>query len=930
MKLQWELWVRAAKWIGIGLTAMAASWIACAQAVDTTSVNGTVYLANGAPGSGSLQLSWPAFTTADNHAITAGHTSVTIGQNGSVSVNLAPNLGSTPAGLYYTAVYHMSDGTTSTEYWVVPPGEQASIAQVRAQVMPAVQAVQAVSKAYVDQAVQSINQGTLMSTGGTMTGPLGFSGLQTVTSTRENLHIKEVNPLDYGAVSDAQSTVDGAMTSGSKTLTSVAGLFAAGDVGKTISVQAAGGTGGSQQPLVTTIASYLSSTQVTLAAAATQTVTGMGVIWGTDNYPAFNAWITALPGKKGVIPTGKYLIDMRQSTRTLKLGSNESIVMDRSGTLFYVGNKVGNLGGSLFTYGSSVNNIQLDGLHIVGEWLNTASITGVRPGYDDGGAIKNDFAGTSHDIQFTNSIVEHIFGMVFGDWDNTDYNISATNNTSMWIADCTYTINTPDSVISHNYIADSVSAMEVGGGAHSSYSFNTIVRTGGQYVIALGGQTSGSPSYGGKAIGNIIIDPGSTATGCISIGDGFQYGEIADNVCKNMTNGANGIVHVFGGYVRSDYNYIHDNIIQGDGTTAHLCVYLAGVSGDKLHNNWCTGFYGGASFDASSNIESTNNTWDAYGPTDFALANGATARMRDTVPHGTYNLDDHGPTGTLTTDSQLFTPSGTVVLGALNLKGTAAPVLLNGSAGTPGQLLQSNGPGATNSWTTVNLSNLGSLSGSNFWTGNQTYDTTGSSTFNQNVTFNWGFGANGMAILNGTPSIRISNGRQFNISGDGGKLWFNDGSSGNNPLTMKIDGSGLDFVGINNTAPTHLLSVDVNFSVDQDGTTTFKTAAAGTNSTQGATTAFVANAIAAANPVLTGTSASIGGSALAAGQCSSGTAGIMGATTSMAVVATPNTYPGDGMAWRSYVSSANTVTVKVCAEVAGTPAASTYNVRVIQ
>jgi spore coat protein U-like protein len=116
MKLQLKLWCCAAKWIGIGLTVMAASRIACAQAIDTTSVNGTVYQANGVPGSGSLQLSWPAFTTADNHAIAAGHTSVTIGQNGSVSVSLAPNLGSTPAGLYYTAVYHMGDGTTSTEY----------------------------------------------------------------------------------------------------------------------------------------------------------------------------------------------------------------------------------------------------------------------------------------------------------------------------------------------------------------------------------------------------------------------------------------------------------------------------------------------------------------------------------------------------------------------------------------------------------------------------------------------------------------------------------------------------------------------------------------------------------------------------------------------------------------------------------------------
>ena len=80
---------------------------------------------------------------------------------------------------------------------------------------------------------------------------------------------------------------------------------------------------------------------------------------------------------------------------------------------------------------------------------------------------------------------------------------------------------------------------------------------------------------------------------------------------------------------------------------------------------------------------------------------------------------------------------------------------------------------------------------------------------------------------------------------------------------------------------------------------------------------------------LTGTTGSIGGSALAAGACTSGTVSITGATTTMAVIATPAAYPGDGMAWRPYVSSSGVVTVKVCAGIAGTPTASTYKVRVI-
>ena len=60
----------------------------------------------------------------------------------------------------------MSDGTVSTQYWVVPAAAQASLAQVQAQVMPAAQAVQAVSKAYVDQAIAELTESLLTASGG--------------------------------------------------------------------------------------------------------------------------------------------------------------------------------------------------------------------------------------------------------------------------------------------------------------------------------------------------------------------------------------------------------------------------------------------------------------------------------------------------------------------------------------------------------------------------------------------------------------------------------------------------------------------------------------------------------------------------------------------------------------------------------------------
>lgn len=152
------------------------AWMAGAQAVSTTTVQGTVYLANGQPGNGTLIVSWPAFTTAQNQLVVAGQTSATIGSDGYLTINLAPNQGASPAGLFYTAVFHMGDGTTSTQYWIVPSAAQATLASVQSQVMPAAQAVHAVDEAYVNQAIQELSGSLLGTSGGIMTGPLYLIG----------------------------------------------------------------------------------------------------------------------------------------------------------------------------------------------------------------------------------------------------------------------------------------------------------------------------------------------------------------------------------------------------------------------------------------------------------------------------------------------------------------------------------------------------------------------------------------------------------------------------------------------------------------------------------------------------------------------------------------------------------------------------------
>ncbi|NIF71922.1 hypothetical protein F3J16_17265 [Burkholderia sp. Ap-962] len=81
---------------------------------------------------------------------------------------------------------------------------------------------------------------------------------------------------------------------------------------------------------------------------------------------------------------------------------------------------------------------------------------------------------------------------------------------------------------------------------------------------------------------------------------------------------------------------------------------------------------------------------------------------------------------------------------------------------------------------------------------------------------------------------------------------------------------------------------------------------------------------------LKATSGSLGGSPLAAGACTSSSVAMAGAAPGMALLATPDAYPGAGYDWHAYVSSAGGVTVELCAIAAGSPVASVYHVRAFQ
>jgi len=92
---------------------------------------------------------------------------------------------------------------------------------------------------------------------------------------------------------------DGAMTSGTKVLTSASAKFTSAMVGQNIYIPSAGGTSGAIA-LLTTVASFQSAGTITLAAAATSTVTGATITLVESYYTAGSA--TAPAGFDVVVP----------------------------------------------------------------------------------------------------------------------------------------------------------------------------------------------------------------------------------------------------------------------------------------------------------------------------------------------------------------------------------------------------------------------------------------------------------------------------------------------------------------------------------------------------------------------------------------------------------------------------------------------------
>ena len=141
-----------------------------------------------------------------------------------------------------------------------------------------------------------------------------------------NEQIRAHTPSRYGAVGDVRYDRMASTTAGSAVVTSSNAAFVPGDVGKTVMIAGAGATSGNDNDLVTTVASYQSATQVTLAAAASATVSGAAMHIGTDDTAALQAWLdgTAAAGVIARVPLGRTFL-LQQPP--LRYNSNQNVEM---------------------------------------------------------------------------------------------------------------------------------------------------------------------------------------------------------------------------------------------------------------------------------------------------------------------------------------------------------------------------------------------------------------------------------------------------------------------------------------------------------------------------------------------------------------------------------------------------------------------------
>lgn len=98
-------------WLGFACALMAQPTL--------TTIQDTIYKANGTRFSGSLTVSWTSFSASDTTDVAMESTSTRI-LDGALFIRLVPDTTSTPVN-YYRVLYTSNSGEQFSELWAVPP-----------------------------------------------------------------------------------------------------------------------------------------------------------------------------------------------------------------------------------------------------------------------------------------------------------------------------------------------------------------------------------------------------------------------------------------------------------------------------------------------------------------------------------------------------------------------------------------------------------------------------------------------------------------------------------------------------------------------------------------------------------------------------------------------------------------------------------------
>ena len=516
-----RVWACALK-VTVGVV-LALTGVTASGAVNTTTVQGTVYRADGTPASGTVLISWPAFTTADNQAVAAGSLSVPIGANGFVSVNLAPNAGAIPAGSYYTAVYHLNDGTVNPEYWVIPASGTATISSVRAKLEPSTVAVQGtVTPAYVQGALNSLSNTYLPLAGGTLNGPLTLGGDPSADGQAATKHY-----ADQLAAQELPLT--GGKLKGPLTAPSlnVPGTITAGSSGQ-FSVDSSGN--------VSTAGSVTTGTLLPGITIKTYNLASCGYAnppsWcsGSD----LGAWVNAAKANLGsgkavfLVPAGTYTWSTPATVDPLYIsvkgdGSSNTVINCTAATCLtlqeatYSIDQAGSVSGLQFVGNGSANQVGVEWTGGVGEswnddWLQNFSGSGaVALLFNNSGATYGWSERTSaHHLRFDNDTVGWQFQY------NTANAAAASFGYSHYDAECN-TLNSGQQCINM-----------VGGRIYHSTVTVVANPQAGSTVINDSGDFDSN-------IYNVTAEGPNTAT-CINVASGAEFVGYQDVDCSGPVN----------------------------------------------------------------------------------------------------------------------------------------------------------------------------------------------------------------------------------------------------------------------------------------------------------------------------------------------------------------------------------------------------------